>query len=300
MLLNWSKLVLAFVLTVFPVVARTEVQVLATTGMIADAVREIGGELVRVESLMGPGVDPHVYKATHGDMKRLRQAQVVFYNGLHLEGRMVEIFHQLARSKPCIAVASALDETRLLRVDEVDTTVDPHIWFDVALWSTALTTIRDTLVKFDSSNAEQYESNYMRYATRLSELHAWVQARVAEIPDARRVLLTAHDAFGYFGRAYTIEVQGLQGINTAAEFGLYDVKTLVDLVLERDIKAVFVETSVSRKFVEALQEGVRARGGSVQIGGELFSDAMGLEGTAEATYIGMVRHNVNTIVQALH
>ena len=288
------------VLTVFfPAIVIAQIEVLATTGMIGDAVKSIGGEYVQVTSLMGPGVDPHLYKATHGDMKRLRAAQIVFYNGLHLEGKMVDILHGLSRTKPSVAIAEKLPKDSLLYPEQAGDQADPHLWFDVALWATALETVPATLAEFDPKNAQVYRKRYEQYKQELNDLHEWTRLEVMKIPEATRVLLTAHDAFGYFGRAYGMEVRGLQGISTASEFGLFDVKQIVDTVLARKLKAVFIETSVSKKFVTALQEGVRARGGNLALGGELFSDAMGAEGTPEGTYPGMVRHNVSTIVQAL-
>ena len=284
---------------VYPQFLFAEITVLATTGMIKDAVVNIGGSYVEVEALMGPGVDPHLYKATHGDMKKLRAAEIVFYNGLHLEGRMTDILKGLALTKPAVAIAGALTPDQLLYPEDSGGQADPHLWFDVALWAEALKMIPQTLAAYDPQHAAEYQQRYEQYKEKLLSLHENVKLKIATIPVEQRVLLTAHDAFGYFGRAYTIEVKGLQGISTASEFGLYDVKELVDLVLKRKIKAVFVETSVSKKFVTALLEGVEAQGGNLRIGGELYSDAMGAVGTPEGTYTGMVQHNVETIVAAL-
>lgn len=283
----------------YPQFLFAEITILATTGMIKDAVANIGGSYVVVEALMGPGVDPHLYKATHGDMKKMRAAEIVFYNGLHLEGKMTDILEGLARTKPSVPLAGALKPDQLLYPEGSGGQADPHLWFDVALWAEALKTIPQTLAAHDPQHAAEYQQRYEEYKEKLLALHEIVKLKIATIPEDQRVLLTAHDAFGYFGRAYAIEVRGLQGISTASEFGLYDVKELVDLVLKRKIKAVFVETSVSKKFVTALLKGVEARGGSLRIGGELYSDAMGAAGTPEGTYTGMVQHNVETIVAAL-
>lgn len=272
-------------------------QVVTTTGMIADLVKNIGGDRVEVVALMGPGVDPHLYKASEGDIGRLSRAQVIFYNGLHLEGRMGDVLVQMARTTPTVAVAERIPASLLLITE--DGVEDPHIWFDVSLWMQAADVVRDTLVEIDPAHAEAYRANATAYQAELEALHAYAEEQIAAVPAEQRVLVTAHDAFAYFGRAYGIEVRGLQGISTAAEYGLADLQALVDLLTERQIKAVFVESSVPRRSVEALVEGAAARGHQVSIGGELYSDAMGAEGTPAGTYIGMVRHNVDTIVGAL-
>jgi len=272
-------------------------QVAATTGIIADLVRNIGGDQVEVTALMGPGVDPHLYKASEGDIGRLSRAQVIFYNGLHLEGRMGDILVKMARTTPTVAVAERVPPELLLVTE--DGVEDPHIWFDVTLWMEAAAAVLDTLVEVDPAHAEAYQANAEAYRAELEALHTYAKEQVASIPPEQRVLVTAHDAFAYFGRAYDIEVRGLQGISTAAEYGLADLQELVDLLIQRQIKAVFVESSVPRRSIEALVEGAAARGHQVRIGGELYSDALGAEGTPAGTYIGMVRHNVDTIVDAL-
>lgn len=271
--------------------------VVATTGMVADLVRNIGGERVAVTALMGPGVDPHLYKASQGDMVRLQEARIIFYNGLHLEGRMGDVLVKMAREKPTVAVAERIPEDRLLLTE--DGVEDPHIWFDVSLWMAAAEVVRDSLAELDPEGRTTYEWNAEAYLAELAELDEWARAELATIPAGRRVLVTAHDAFGYFGRAYGIEVAGLQGISTATEYGLADLQQMIDLLVEREIRAVFIESSVPRSAIEALVEGAAARGHAVTIGGELFSDAMGAEGTPEGTYAGMIRHNVRTIVDAL-
>lgn len=271
--------------------------IVTTTGMIADAVSNIVGEHAEVISLMGPGVDPHLYKATQGDLQKLTNADIVFYNGLHLEGKMGEVLEKLARTKTVVAVGGEIEESRLRTV--TDNIHDPHIWFNVDLWKEAVDVAAKTLVSRDSVHAEEYESNANAYRVQLDSLHASIIEQVKEIPETQRVLITAHDAFGYFGEAYGVEVRGLQGISTVAEFGLKDVTGLVDFIIERKIKAIFVETSVSEKSINAVIEGCQQQNWNVQIGGSLYSDAMGPAGTPEGTYIGMVSKNVHTIVSSL-
>jgi manganese/zinc/iron transport system substrate-binding protein len=250
-----------------------------------------------VTSLMGPGVDPHLYKASEGDISKLNNALLIFYNGLNLEGRMSDILVKLARKKPTIAVSEKISEDLIL--DDYQGHADPHIWFDVALLIKAVEVVRDVLIEADPSRRAAYERNAAEYRKRLEELHSWAKAELAQIPKEQRVLVTAHDAFSYFGNAYEIEVVGLQGISTDAEYGLADIQRLVTLLVERKIKAVFVESSVPKRSIEAVVQGSNARGHQVVIGGELYSDAMGEEGTPEGTYIGMFRHNVLTIAKAL-
>nr|WP_276311145.1 zinc ABC transporter substrate-binding protein [Paenibacillus nanensis] len=278
-----------------------KLRITATTGMIADAVSEVGGEFVEVTGLMGPGIDPHLYKASQGDVRKLDDADVIFYNGLHLEGKMGEIFEQMEKSKPVVAVASYLKEEQLITDPSAagGATHDPHIWFDVKLWMSAVEVIRDTLAEKDPAHADQYQANAEAYLKKMEELDAYAKEQIAAIPANSRILVTAHDAFGYFGRAYGIEVKGLQGINTMSEYGSKDVSELRDFLVENGIKAVFVESSVSTKSIESVIEGARELGHEVKIGGQLFSDAMGDAGTEEGTYLGMVRHNVDTIVKSL-
>ena len=269
--------------------------ILATTGMVADMVQHIVGDSAEVEALMQPGVDPHLYKASQGDLRKILDADYLVYNGVHLEGKLAGILDKQKRVKPVVAVGDGLD--RLIKVSE--TTFDPHIWFDVALWKAATAHTTAELAALDSGNADYYRQNGQRYMDELDSLDRWVHERIASIPPDKRVLVTAHDAFSYFGRQYGVEVRGLQGISTVSEFGLRDVSGLVDYLVEKDIPAVFVESSVSDRALKAVITGVQQRGGKVKIGGNLFSDAMGTAGTPEGTYIGMVKHNVNTIVAAL-
>ncbi|HUF13441.1 MAG TPA: zinc ABC transporter substrate-binding protein [Longimicrobiales bacterium] len=275
------------------------VRAVATTSMIAWAVAEVGGTRVEVEGLMGPGVDPHLYKATASDVRKLAEADVIFYNGLHLEAAMGELLEEMSARRPTVAVTRTISRDSLLAPPEFRGAYDPHVWFDVEMWSRAVEAVRQALVELDPAGAAEFDANAARVTTELRELDGWVHARVNELDPARRVLVTAHDAFNYFGRAYGFEVRGLQGISTASEAGTADVHELAVMIAERRIPAVFVETSIPRRTIEAVQAAVRSRGFDVQIGGALFSDAMGNPGTDEGTYPGMVRHNVNTIVDGL-
>ncbi len=273
--------------------------IVTTTGMIQDALKNIAQEKAEVIGLMGPGVDPHLYKPTPGDLSELRKADVVFYNGLHLEGKMGEVFEQLSRQKPVFAIADEIDKNSLQAPQDASQAYDPHIWFDVELWKQTVDYAGKSLAEADTTNAQYFMSNTKAYTNALDTLHRWVKQQIAQIPKKQRVLITAHDAFGYFGTAYQIEVKGLQGISTLSEFGLRDVSELVNFIVENNIKAVFVETSVSSKSLETVVSGCKEKGHDVKIGGTLYSDAMGEAGTAEGTYIGMVKSNVNTIVSSL-
>ncbi|MGK6352417.1 metal ABC transporter solute-binding protein, Zn/Mn family [Parapedobacter sp. DT-150] len=270
--------------------------ILATTGMVADMLQHIAGDSARVEALMRSGVDPHLYKASQGDLRKILDADYLFYNGLHLEGKLTGIFTKQQRIKPVVGVGDGLPG--LITVNEG--IHDPHIWFDVSLWKAATEHAVNQLAQLDSGNAAYYRANADAYMLQLDSLDAWIRTQIGTIPPNKRVLITAHDAFSYFGRAYGIEVKGLQGISTLSEFGLQDVSALVDYIITRQIPAVFVEHSVSDRSLKAVLAGVHQRGGTVQIGGNLFSDAMGAPGTPEGNYIGMVKYNVNTIVKALN
>ncbi|MGD9689941.1 MAG: metal ABC transporter solute-binding protein, Zn/Mn family [Phycisphaerales bacterium] len=274
-------------------------KVVATVGMIADVAREIAGDRASVTGLMGEGVDPHLYKASPGDIRLLDEADLVLYNGLLLEGRMVDVLVKMAARRPTVAVTERLDAGQLREPEEMKGHADPHVWFDVSLWRRAAERIRDALIELDPSGREHYRVRAEAYMKALDELHEWCGRELARVPRERRVLITAHDAFGYFGRAYDVEVRAIQGVSTDSEASVRAINELVRIIVERRIGAVFVESSVPPKTVEALVEGCRARGHMVRVGGELFSDALGPAGTPEGTYIGMVRHNVNTIVNAL-
>jgi len=263
--------------------------------MVADMVTHIVGDSATVEALMLPGVDPHLYKASQGDLKKILDADYLVYNGLHLEGKLSGILEKQARVKPTIAVGELLDDLIALGKSNYD----PHIWFDVALWKTATAKTAEQLAELDKSRAAYYHANAQVYMARLDSLDTWIHEQINTLPPERRVLVTAHDAFSYFGRAYGMEIHSLQGISTLSEFGLRDVSRLVDFIVTRAIPAVFVESSVSDRALKAVLAGVQQRGQQITIGGSLFSDALGMPGTPEGTYIGMVKHNVNTIVTAL-
>ncbi|MGD6774022.1 metal ABC transporter solute-binding protein, Zn/Mn family [Sutcliffiella horikoshii] len=275
------------------------IQVTTTIAQIADIVENIGGDKVKVESLMGPGIDPHLYKASQGDLSKLNDADIIFYNGLRLEGRMGEILNKMTEEKPTIPVAESVPSELLLKAEGETDKMDPHIWFDITLWLYAVEEVKNTLVEQDEENAAYYEKNAEAYKNELKELDAYAKEQIATIPPESRVLVTAHDAFQYFGEAYDMEVTGLQGLSTDAEFGLNDVRSIVDLLVERDIKAVFVESSISEDSINAVVQGAESRGHTVKIGGELYSDAMGAAGTDTGTYLGMFRHNIETIVNSL-
>ncbi|GJQ26386.1 MAG: manganese transporter [Phycisphaerae bacterium] len=274
-------------------------KVVCTIGMITDVVRNIGGPRVEVTGLMGEHVDPHLYKATPADHRALSAAEVIFYGGLHLEGKMADLFVQMARKKPVYAVTQDIDPSKLREPPEFEGQFDPHVWFDVSLWQSAVGTIRDGLSAVRPAWKDEFAARAADYTAKLDELHDWCRLRIASLPVERRVLVTAHDAFGYFGRAYGMEVLAIQGISTESEAALKKINDLVDTLVARKIPAVFIESSVNPRTIQALIEGCKARGHVVRIGGELFSDAMGAAGTTEGTYIGMVRHNVETIVKAL-
>lgn len=273
--------------------------VVATTTMLADMARVIGGDLVEIEALMGPGIDPHLYNASAGDVDKMTRANLVVYNGLHLEGKMSEIFENLEREDLIIVeIVEGLKESELV-TDEKTGAHDPHVWFNVALWKKASVNLYDGLVAMDPDNKDIYKANFEKYQADLDDLDAYVKEQVALVPEKSRVLITAHDAFAYFGEAYGFTVMGLQGISTTSEAGTSDVTQLANFIVENQIKAIFVESSVPRKNIEALQEAVAAQGFNVEIGGELFSDSLGSQGTDAETYIGTVSHNIDTIVGAL-
>ncbi len=276
-----------------------KLQVVTTIGQVTDVVRNVGGELVAVDGLMGAGTDPHLYVASASEVDLLQNADVIFYNGLFLEAQMEEILEQIGENKPSIPVSKQIDSARLLDSEDYEDEFDPHIWFDVTLWQETVKQVRDTLSDVDPDNAATYASNADAYLAELDQLHTYVLEQVAQIPAEKRVIITAHDAFRYFGSAYGFEVMGLQGISTATEASTGDVQALADFIAENEIPAIFVESSVPIRNVEAVQAAVQDRGFNVEIGGELFSDAMGDDGTPEGTYIGMVRHNIDTIVTAL-
>lgn len=275
------------------------IRVVGTIGQIGNAAEIIGGEHVSVNALMGAGVDPHLYVATESDVSLLSEADIIFYNGLFLEAQMDDVLKQLGQRKTAIPIGEQIDPALLLASPIYEDEHDPHIWFDLELWSIAVAAIRDTYIDFDPANAADYEANAAAYLAEIAELHEIVHEQAARLSADQRVLVTAHDAFSYFGRAYGFEVLGLQGISTQSEASTADVRNLASIIVEREVPAVFIESSVPVRNVEALQEAVAAQGFEVVIGGELFSDAMGSPGTPEGNYLGMVRHNIETIVSAL-
>lgn len=273
--------------------------VVATIGMITDIAQRVGGDRVEVEGLMGPGIDPHLYKASASDVMRLAEADLILYNGLHLEAAMGEVLEEMSGRIVTVPVTRGIPRDELVRPPEYEGAYDPHVWFDVGKWMSAVEEVRDAFIEQDPGGRDLYVRNAAATLDSLRALDDWVRARVAELPPERRVLITAHDAFNYFGQAYGFDVRGLQGISTASEAGTADVQGLAELIVERRIPAIFVETSIPRRTIEAVQAAVRSRGYRVAIGGSLYSDAMGDPGTPEGTYPGMVRHNVNTIVDGL-
>ncbi|TCL56274.1 manganese/zinc/iron transport system substrate-binding protein [Kineothrix alysoides] len=277
-----------------------KLNVVATTTMLADLAIEIGGERITANGLMGPGIDPHLYQASAGDVSLMQKADVVLYNGLHLEGKMGEIFENLStQGSTVICIENGLDESMLLAWENDSSVHDPHIWFDVSLWKQAAKTVTDGLTQADPKGKADYEANLEAYLEELDETDTYIRNRVTELSESQRVLVTAHDAFQYFGKAYGFEVRGLQGISTDAEAGTSDVSALADFIAERQIKAIFVESSVPPKTIEALQAAVKAKGFDVAIGGELYSDSLGGADSGAETYILTVKANIDTIVNAL-
>ena len=276
-----------------------KLKIVTTTTMITDLVHNIGGDSVTVQGLMGSGVDPHLYKASEGDVSKLTSADVVFYSGLHLEGKLVDVFEKMGRNSKTIALAEVLDKNGLISSEYFASNYDPHIWFNIEYWKQITNYLTEELSKLDPDNTELFQQNKVSYLKKLDALEEQVRKTIATLPEEKRVLVTAHDAFNYFGNEYGFEVVGLQGLSTATEAGVQDVQNLAKLIIDKKVKAIFVETSVPRRTIEALQKAVWAQGFKVEIGGTLFSDALGSAGTEEGTYIGMFTHNVNTIVNAL-
>ena len=276
------------------------IKVVTTTSMVGDLVKNIAGEKAEVISLMGPGVDPHLYKASAGDVGRLAGADMIFYNGLHLEGKITDVLGQMKKSGIfTVGVAEGIDKSLLVSPEEYEGYYDPHIWFDVTLWKKVAKVVMEAFSLYDPENAPVYRSNAESYLKELDLLQAYIQKKIATLRPERRVLITAHDAFNYFGKGYGFEVMGLQGISTDSEASVADIQNLSRAITERKIPAVFVETSISPRYMRALRASVKARGFDVRIGGSLYSDSMGSPGTEEGSYIGMFRSNVDTIVESL-
>jgi len=280
-------------------VAQERLGVVATTGMIADAARNVGGDLVDVRALMGPGVDPHAYRQTRTDIVALVNADLVLWNGLYLEAQMEEFLLELGQDNAVVAVAEGVPENLLIGSEDYEGRYDPHLWMNPNLWSRVVVNLRDALIAVHPEGAETFTANADAYLDQLADLARYTTAALSSVPAEGRILLTSHDAFNYFGNAYGFEVVGIQGISTESEAGLQRIADLVDMLIARDIRAVFVETSVSDRNIRALVEGARAAGHDVVIGGELYSDAMGEPGTYEGTYVGMIDSNATKIARAL-
>ncbi|MGC6432364.1 MAG: metal ABC transporter solute-binding protein, Zn/Mn family [Jejuia sp.] len=275
-----------------------KLNVVTTTTMITDLLKNIGDTLVNVQGLMGSGVDPHLYKASEGDVTKLANADIIFYNGLHLEGKLVEVFEKM-KNKKTVAVSDVLDKSTLIGSEYFASNYDPHIWFDIDYWKQVTNYVVKTLSEAIPEQKSSFEANGEAYLKKLDVLKSNVESRIAELPKDQRILVTAHDAFNYFGKAFDFEVVGLQGLSTATEAGVQDVQKLSAYIIAHNIKAIFVESSVPKRTIEALQASVKSKGHEVNIGGTLYSDALGDSGTVEGTYIGMFEYNVNTIVNAL-
>ncbi len=282
-----------------PDVAGRDVRVVTTTNFITDLAREVGGDRVQVTGLMGPGVDPHLYKASARDVRTLRQADLVLYGGLDLEGKMDDVFEELGRRRPVTAVTDGIPRAKLLGTDQADETYDPHVWFDVSLWMDATREAQRALTRVDPAGEATYRANAEAYLRELRALDREVAEGIAAIPQASRVLVTSHDAFRYFGRRYGLEVVAIQGISTATEATTADIERVAGVVAERRLQGVFLESSVPQQTIDAVLDAARDRGQDARIGGELYTDAAGDEGTPEGTYAGMVRANVDKIVEAL-
>lgn len=276
-----------------------KLKVVTTTTMLTDLVSEIGGEHVSLQGLMGAGVDPHLYKASEGDVSKLYEADIIFYSGLHLEGKLVDIFEKMEGKKNTVSLGDKLPKNELIPSEYFASNYDPHVWFNIQFFKQFAQIVTDELSKADPANAERFSENNKNYQEKLDALESEVKAIIATLPPEKRILVTAHDAFNYFGKAYGFNVVGLQGISTATEAGVKDVQNLSEFIIQNNIKAIFVESSVPRRTIEALQQAVLSKNHQVEIGGSLYSDALGDPGTEEGTYIGMFKYNVNTIVNAL-
>ncbi len=277
-----------------------KLKVVTTTTMITDMVSAIGGDLIEVKGLMGSGVDPHLYKASEGDLRKLSEAEIIFYNGLHLEGKLEDVFEKMKHlGKQTVAVSSKLDKSHLISSKNFASNFDPHIWFSPKKWIACVDLVVNELATIDAKNAITYLENGKTYKAQIEKLDFENASVINSIPIEKRILITAHDAFNYFGQTYSFEVIGLQGLSTATEAGVKDVQNLANFIIEKDVKAIFIETSVPKRTIEALQASVKSKGHEVKIGGELFSDALGNPDTEEGTYLGMYKHNVSTIVEAL-
>ncbi len=279
--------------------ANRPIRITTTIGMVSDIVSMVGGNRVEVTGLMGSGVDPHLYKASESDVTALQEADIIFYNGLHLEAGMSGVLERMSDHRKVVAITDTIDRRLLNTPPEFKGAYDPHVWFDVSLWMHAVEVVRDSLISIDPASKDLYEANAKAYLTELEQLDRYVREQAERLPQEKRVLITAHDAFNYFGKAYGFDVHGLQGISTESEASTANVQQLADFIAASQVPAIFIESSVPQRNIEALQKAVESRGWNVRIGGELYSDAMGSAGTPDGTYIGMIRHNIDTIVNAL-
>ncbi len=277
-----------------------KINVVTTTSMITDLVKNVAGNNVNIEGLMGSGVDPHLYKASGGDVTKLANADIIFYNGLHLEGKLVEVFEKMHNNKTkTIAIANAIDKNTLISSASFASNYDPHIWFNIEYWIQATHFITKQLIAAAPEHTSVFKKNADTYVQKLKTLQIKLKTKIATLPKEKRILVTAHDAFNYFGKSFNFEVVGLQGLSTATEAGVKDVQKLASFIIEKNVKAVFIESSVPKRTIEALQAAVTSKNHEVNIGGTLYSDALGNPNTVEGTYIGMFEYNVNTIVNAL-
>jgi len=280
--------------------AAPQINALATVGMVGDVVAQVGGACVQVTTLMGPGIDPHTYRASARDLRNMQAADIIFYAGLTLEGQLADVLDRLAARRPTVAVSeAAIPAASLVEANDDRFRIDPHVWMDPSLWTLTVDVVRERLTDLAPECADEFTRRAAAYQEQLAALHEWIKESVASLPAEHRVLVTAHDAFYYYGRAYGLEVHGIQGISTEAEAGLADIRAVTELVIERQVPAIFVESSINPRNIEAVQAAVRAKGLEVAIGGELYSDALGAAGTWHGTYIGMLVHNTTTIVEAL-
>lgn len=279
--------------------AQSPINAVVTIGMIGDVVENVGGECVEVTTIMGSGVDPHLYQASSSDVQTFSGADIIFYSGYSLEGQLGSVLSRFAQQKPTVAVSpESIDPINLITVQDIYG-IDPHLWMDVSLWAQIAPTIADALTEIQPDCADQFQANAEAYTTQLEALDDWIERAVSSIPEGQRILVTAHDAFAYYGRAYGIEVEGIQGISTESEAGIADIRNMAEVVAEREVPAVFIESTINPRTIQAVIDAAAERGHQVEVGGELYSDAMGQNGTAGGTYIGMLFKNTATIAQAL-
>ncbi|NPA34318.1 MAG: zinc ABC transporter solute-binding protein [Chlorobi bacterium] len=299
-LISWVVLLFSCTVQEKPFHCGDKPYVVASTGIVADVVRHVGDGVVCVEALMGPGTDPHLYKATPGDINKLLQADLIFYHGLHLEGKMTEVFEGLkAKKGNAFAITDGIPREMLIIADSATQTYDPHVWFSMPLWKQVTLYVADILSAHYNQYHDKFLENAQKYMDTLMKLHEYAQRELSKIPDSKRVLITSHDAFAYLGKEYGLEVHTLQGVSTLDRYGIADIEKLADLIVQRQIPAIFVETSVNNKGILALKELVRKKGWDVRIGGTLYSDALGEPGTIAGTLPGMFKSNIDTIVNGL-